>query len=346
MDRATVIIHLARINRAVKSLNYVKELDPKDAPLFVQQQQLDMFAAWADEARQLWMVEQDQAMADAIQAIGRSLSVSWLLDNVELPGDLPGKLRSYLEIMEDLNRQIQEWHISAKGKHAALPDLLANNEAAKLLQRAVKAKILDRNYQPTANTQRYQLRMIADAIASILNLSKRNLYKPFHDLWGNDKYRLDSAYVPQKKSREIQEIKDLYPEYSFSDRNQIQQPMAFVTTRDTNTLAQIYNELVSKGHIEESTPIDTWMAICGKADPDQIKPIVWKTGTRNLCYFTNLLFGNDNRELLWRMVEACFIAPDGSKYNKGTMTTSKSFIWRTQNVSEYRPDLFYIANLR
>lgn len=347
MSRQQAIINAAKINRMIKNINYIQDMGCQDLTVAALPGDINKLNSWAMDLREYWCSNQDKIFAQEIRDIEPSDSVQWLLDNINDPsGVLPGVLSDYLETIQDLKADALCWQKQDKGNYWMLPEIIANDEAAMLLQRAVKAKILDKNYQPTADTKRYQLRMIADAIASILKLSKRNLYKPFHDLWGNNNYRLDSAYIPKQENREIQEIKALYPEYSFINRNQIQQPMPFVTTKSTDTLAQIYSELVSNGHIEESTPIDTWMAICGKADPDQIKPIVWKSGTRSLCYFTNLLFGNENRELLWKMVEVCFIAPNGSRYNIGTLTSSKSYIWHTQNISEYRPDLFYIANLK
>ena len=214
MNRQQAIITLAKINRQIKSLNYLQSLGSQAISEDALPMDLDQLSTWAEQLREYWNSNQDQIFAQAIHSIGSSDSVHWILDNLDLSGDLPGVLSSYLETAQDLALEVDAWQNQEKGKYWMLPEILATDEAAKLLTRAIDGGFLDQSYQPTEGTQLAHLKLIAYAVAKILELPVRSFWKPFCVLWGNDD--LKSAYVPRMTRKDIIALSELYPEVDLS----------------------------------------------------------------------------------------------------------------------------------
>lgn len=206
MERSTIVIRISKINRIIKTINYLLELETEFDVRAVDPE-LDQIGMWIQEITEYWRDHQDAALSKEIQKIGR------LREAAKLKDDLPGDLVKSLDHLADLQLEVSRSLDIQKGVYHLLPDDLANAEAAALLKRAVKAGILDKNYQPTKDTTMAQLRILAGTIGKILELPKRKLWKPFEHLWHTpENYELRSVYIARIHNNKLQTVRDLYPE--------------------------------------------------------------------------------------------------------------------------------------
>ena len=78
---------------------------------------------------------------------------------------------SYAKNMQALLSLCEEQREKLKGEYKDLTGPLANEQVATLLQRAIRAGLLDEHYQPMPQTKPLQLKVIAYAISCLLYTS-------------------------------------------------------------------------------------------------------------------------------------------------------------------------------
>ena len=206
MKRSKIVINIARINRINKNLNYLLGFK-EDFITAALDPELSCIGLWALEIQSYWREFKDPIIAEQIDNIGSSGNFYKLLQSSQMADDVREAISLYVDTMKALRAEIQQHHKHSKGSYSMLPDELANDEAAMLLQRAIEARLLREDYQPREHTSKAQLRFLAYGVGTALRLRRK--WKPFETLWNIES--LPGVYLPITKSASIEDIISLYP---------------------------------------------------------------------------------------------------------------------------------------
>lgn len=238
---------------------------------------------------------------------------------------------SYAKNMQALLSLCEEQREKLKGEYKDLTGPLANEQVATLLQRAIRAGLLDEHYQPMPQTKPLQLKVIAYAISAICKLSSP--YVHFEKQWKRENgKRFSTSRVPRYNTALYDTTKALYPEVDFTEFEPIHEAKTFYTPQSEQDIRMLYHELVKYCYIAPSTTFETFAGIFDKTKFS--KPIEWIKAQRQLSYFVYLAFYKFNKKDLWIKGECCF-SIDGHSPHKACFVSGYSWIKRAGWLDRY-----------
>lgn len=330
MDRSKVVINIARITRINRDLNVVLELYKGEEFDYTVEldSELSNIGLWALEIQEYWRECKETIIAEQIAQIGSSGNFYKLLIGGRMSGEIRGAIKRYIKVMEELRAEIKQYQEQSKGAYSMLPDELANDEAAMLLQRAVEAGFLTENYQPDIHTSNAQLRFLAFGIGTALHL--RHKWEPFERLW--DKEKLPGVYIPNSKSIDFEDIINLYPEVDFSEISKkfdmnlsdecviieptISDPVHYSSTASISELKKVYRNLIDCKYLNDKTSLEQWLYFCtGKNTTEQKQPMLWNKGLNALAILIDRLLSNNTDKERWNKASIAFRIKNKDKYD-------------------------------
>ena len=338
MERSKVVINIARINRINKNLNYLLGFK-EDFTTAALDPELSCIGSWALEIQAYWRECKDPIIAEQIGNIGSSGNFYKLLLSSQMADDVRGAISLYVDTMKALRAEIQQHHKQSKGSYSMLPDELANDEAAILLQRAVEAGFLTEDYQPNIHTSNAQLRFLAFGIGTALHLKHK--WEPFERLWNKEK--LPGVYIPSSKIVDFEDIIKLYNEVDFTeisgdqniasainklteknitivDDDKIEDPERshYHSITDDKELLKIYVNLKRHKYISEDTTGEQWLYMCTGRDnlKEHCAPIKWNKQQRLLVFLIDRMFGESDEFRRWIIATNVFRISKANGYIK------------------------------
>lgn len=341
MNRQDAIIKITKINRFAKQLNYWCELNVA-INLDVFGDELYEINQWVEDIHEYLRKEPSSVLIGLVEDIGSPQIVSKYLETCanELTEDLQNILNRYVVNMEVLLKDCGLLEKKSKGKYAHLPKELANGKAADLLQRAVKAGFLDKQFQPTAITKPLQLKAIAYAVSQLMRFNSHHTYVYFNRMWKRGGYTLSSVTTPRLSDEGYKVIMDIYPEADFSKFVPKYEGRFFNCPFDKAKRVELYKQLVYQGYIDKSTTKDQFLGIFDKEKFK--KPVNWIREQRLLSYFAKMAFGSTNSKHLWVKTYCCFVI-NGKTPHKDSFLTGYGQLLRSGQIESYDIDLKAIA---
>lgn len=207
-----------------------------------------------------------------------------------------------------------------------------HSETAKeLFDRAVNANYLDYHYKPCPNTDHYQLKLIAYAIISILQMPSRNAWVHFDHQWEITSSKITSFRIPRTKGNEIIKIVQLYPEVDFrpllSSKND--EKKSFLCNLSVPQAKALYHSLVINGYIADKTKEEHFMTMAGLVNmpPQMIK---WTSTMYALVYFVARVFSDTNSDV-WYLTTLWFNMDGRDELNRETLKSKRSYIFRNMD---------------
>ncbi|MCI7547836.1 MAG: hypothetical protein SO287_08910 [Parabacteroides sp.] len=207
-----------------------------------------------------------------------------------------------------------------------------HSETAKeLFDRAVNANYLDYNYKPNPDTDHYQLKLIAYAIISILQMPSRNAWVHFDHQWGITSSKITSFRIPRTKGNEIIKIVQLYPEVDFrpllSSKND--EKKSFICKLSEAQARALFKALVDNGYIASNTKAEDFLTMAGLVNmpPHMIK---WTSTMYELVYFVARVFSDTNSDV-WYLTTLWFNMDGRDELNRETLKSKRSYIFRNMD---------------
>lgn len=111
--------------------------------------------------------------------------------------------------MNALLAECEELRKASKGCYSMLPDPLCNETAIGLLERAVKADILNKEFNPSSKANYNNLKIVAYAVSQIMQFDRKHTYCYFEAMWHK---RLSPVMLPSYRKGTCEETMGLYPE--------------------------------------------------------------------------------------------------------------------------------------
>lgn len=333
---------IAKINRFTKQLNYWCELEA-DINLDVFGEELFQIDTWAKEVHEYLKGAPNVSLVGMVEDIGSAASLKeyMVTKGNEIPSRLRKTLHAYIEHMEALQGDLGLLKKKGKGRYANLPTPLANGKAADLLQRAVKAEILGKDFQPIEGISCQKLKVIAFAVSRLMSFDHRHTYVHFDRLWQRGGYHLSSVVLSVLSTDSYQDALDLYPEVDFTDLL-IKEYNGYVfnSSFSEERKLELYKELVYQGYIDQATTKAQFLGIFDRALFK--KPINWIRTQHQLSYFIKLAFEPDNDKHLWNKTMSCFLI-NGETPHKACFVSGYSQLLHSSLFDSYEPSLKAIA---
>ena len=211
MNRQQAAIKIAKVNRFIKQMNYWSELGESIHPAACGDDIYSM-SAWVKEIQAYLRTDKNfLLLADLIECVG----------DISVIDEYIGKRsRSMEEIMRQslvglsrnmkaLLAECEELRKASKGCYSMLPDPLCNETAIGLLERAVKADILDKKFNPSSKANYNNLKIVAYAVSQIMQFDRKHTYCYFEAMWHK---RLSPVMLPSYRKGTCEETMGLYPE--------------------------------------------------------------------------------------------------------------------------------------
>ena len=334
INRQTIVLHIVKINRMIKTLNYLLSVDSGFIFSNIDPDIMNM-NIWIKEILEYWKHSKCPNIANQITNIGAAESISLILESNHITNDEKTLLGELLGTYQDLIKAIKDEKDKGKGSYYLLPDEIANNKAVELLNRSVDAGLLNEQYQPTASTTKAQMKLIAYAVSTLCEI--KNIWKPFCELWHYD--GIKSVVLPVTKKDMIKSVTSIYPEVIF-DKSGSDIPSYYNTNINKRKLIRIFIDLQKSGYISEDSDITSWLSINGFSKSNN-SIINWVKDVRSLCYFVYLLYSELNSKHIWEITKRCFTI-NGNSPNIGTMKSGIQWIKKNNDLSKYEPTLLGI----
>lgn len=349
MEKEQVILRFVKINKILKRARYLIDTGTMELDIEECFPELIHIGEWAEEIQAHWEVSKDDYTTTELSrlyAIDKYSKASVVPDLISaalklyIEGSMPTEYRealhSFIDAIGELRKSVEEYQRNLQGKYYGLPSELHTNEAITLLNECFNAGLLDEHYQPTADTKRFQLKLIAFGMSKKLNLPQT--YSLFEQFWQLN--NLKSIPIPETKNNEIQKVKEIFPGVCFQPSN-TEMRRIFQDGRSKETLSKMLSALIHGNYIDSSHKLNDWMAIFGKENPEQTYlPINWIAGPFKLGQFIDKAFGRDNSNCLWEVAKYNFRI-GGNKPNIGSMKEGASKANRNGNHDQI---LISIAN--
>lgn len=334
-NRQKAAMLIAVINRISKTLDYqisvgrVVDLELLFADRLNFSKLADDLISYLDQeparklAQQLVVLNE----TDRIRKYCESLPSGTVKSDIENLSDAIDKLYAYGSRITD----------ASNSKYPYLLPVFHSDVAKELFDRAVNASYLDCYYKPLPDTDHYQMKMIAYAIISILQMPSRNAWVHFDRQWDITSSKITSFRVPRTKGSEIMKIVQLYPEVDFrpllSSKNE--EKKSFVCNMNESQARSLYNALVADGYIDSKTKVEHFMTMVGLVNlpPKMIK---WTSSMNALVYFVFRAFSDTNSDV-WHLTTLWFYLDGKDELNRETLKSKRSFIFR--NASKFE-DMF------
>lgn len=295
MTRQETVIKITKITRIIGEMKSQLDLDDE-----IEFEALDPSWAnigkWTKEIYQYMEQAPSPLLADLITNNEFTTPVVNYVQNhkQDIDSTYVKVIDSYAKNMQALLSLCEEQREKSKGEYKDLTGPLANEQVTTLLQRAIRAGLLDEHYQPMPQTKPLQLKVIAYAISTICKLSSP--YVHFEKQWKRENgKRFSTSRVPRYNTALYDTTKALYPEVDFTEFEPIHEAKTFYTPQSEQDIRMLYHDLVKYGYIAPSTPFETFAGIFDKTKFS--KPIEWIKAQRQLSYFVYLAFYKFNKKI-------------------------------------------------
>ena len=339
MNRQEAAIKIATVNRFIKQLNYWSALGESIHPAAFGDDIYSM-SSWVKEIQAYLRTDENVSLlVDLIECVGDISVIDEYLDkhSRHMEEFLRQSLMGLSRNMKALLAECQELRKKSKGNYSMLPDSLYNNTAIELLERAVKAGILDNRFMPTDKANYNNLKIIAYAIAKTMKFDKHHLYCYCEKMWHK---RLSSVMLPTYQTESYQEAMDLFPEVDFSSLLKEHEPVVYNSPFDDERKDELRRALAQNGYITRNTTCKQFLAIF---DKDKFKtPVNWLKDQRSLSVFVKLALGPTNNKKLWLKAASCFNV-NGKRPHKGSLLSGYSMLERTNALDNFDAVLISIC---
>ena len=342
MNRQEAVLAITKINRIVKQLNYWCDLNVA-IDLSVFGDNILHLDEWTTEVHAYLSENPDRKLLGLVEEIGSTSLIEDYLANKgdTLPKEVSKSLQGYVVAIHKIQTDCEALHQKTRGKYTNLPDHLANGKAADLLGRAVKAGILDKEYQPTEKASYAKLKVMAFAISQLMCFDKRHTYLYFDQLWCRGGYHISSVSLPRTSNKTYADILELYPEVDFSGLVKTYNGFVFNSPFDDKRKKALLKALIYNGYVDPATKPSHFLGIF---DEKTFKhPVNWLREQRLLAYFVKHAFGPTNTKNLWVKAASCFLV-DGKTPHKESLVTGYNAIARNGQADTYNTYLKNIAD--
>lgn len=327
MTRQETVIKIAKITRIIGEWKYRYDLDGE-----VEMETLSPEILYIDEwVKDIYKyIEKDSS--PLLSRLIMNIGFTEMLDDyihkhkAEIDPAYYTVLENYVVNMNLLVALCDKYRDKRKGQYQNLIEPLANEQVASLLQRAVNAGILDKDYQPMPKTKVIELKTIAYAISSICKF--KHPYNLFEKLWRReDGYRISTCRIPKFRSLQYDIAKNLYPEVDFSGMAPIKKIEVFYTEQSEDDKLTLFKSLLKYGYISSNTTFNDFNGIFSKEQFSS--PVEWVKDQRQLAYFLFHAFEKFNGKKLWIKGECCFRI-NGKVPHVASLSTGYSCIKRSK----------------
>ena len=214
MNRQQAAIKIAKVNRFIKKMNYWSELGENIHPAAFGDD-IYFMSAWVKEIQTYLRTDKNfLLLADLIECVG----------DISVIDEYIGKRsRSMEEVMRQslvglsrnmkaLLAECEELRKASKGCYSMLPDPLCNETAIGLLERAVKADILNKEFNPSSKANYNNLKIVAYAVSQIMQFDRKHTYCYFEAMWHK---RLSPVMLPSYKKGLARKLWDCTPKWTY-----------------------------------------------------------------------------------------------------------------------------------
>ena len=306
MNRQEVAIYLAKINMMNKQLTCILELN-EDVNRIKYKLELDSLTTWREDILDYL---QHNNCHNIVMFINTMYSTEFLQDYVNTSDDkqdkvLISQINNLIYTINQFNNFAELYKKKYKaGKYELLEEVFANEEAVALFKRAIKAGYMDENYKLTDKTSRIQRRAIAWAIGQLLGIRPRIRYIVFEKQWNCKD--LGKTAMPELRSKDMDDIKKLYPEVDFSLLTAQNENAFYTVPYDENRIEEMYMSLIMLGYIDIKTQLKEFLKIFSIGDTKNRIPVNWIVDQKRLSYFILLAFESTNKNI-WEKAKNCFL---------------------------------------
>lgn len=177
MTRQETVIKITKITRIVGEMKSQLDLDDE-----IEFEALDSswmnIGKWAEEICQYMEQAPSPLLADLIANNEFTTPVVNYVQShrQEIDSAYVKIVDCYAENMQSLLSLCERQEEELKGEYKDLIEPLANEQVATLLQRAIRAGLLDEHYQPEPQTKPIQLKVIAYAVSTICRFPNTYVY--------------------------------------------------------------------------------------------------------------------------------------------------------------------------
>lgn len=232
MTRQETVIKITKITRIVGEMKSQLDLDDE-----IEFEALDSswmnIGKWAEEICQYMEQAPSPLLADLIANNEFTTPVVNYVQShrQEIDSAYVKIVDCYAENMQSLLSLCERQEEELKGEYKDLIEPLANEQVATLLQRAIRAGLLDEHYQPEPQTKPIQLKVIAYAVSTICRFP--NTYVYFEKQWKRENgRRFNTCRVPRYNTELYDTAKVLYPEVDFNEFEPVHKTETFYTPQD------------------------------------------------------------------------------------------------------------------
>ena len=299
---------------------------------------------WAKEIKEYLPDDPSPILYREINCFASPTRLSnYISENKQLfDADVLERIEHFIAVVREMQTLVDQNKVEVKGKYTNLESELANKKVASLLNRARRARYLDDNYQPVKRTKPFQLKLIVYGVCEILDIPTRKRYEVFNRQW-HLKTGLATIPIPQSKVEEVEAITKLYPEVDFSQLWEIRERLVFTTKSTEHYFRIAFDMLVENGYIDESTPVNSFLAIADFRRPKHFVPVKWKGQILSLGYLIHHAF-SDTNDLIWQKTECNFEA-NGAPVNRHTLCANVNALHRSDRFENFDPVLLEISAL-
>ena len=344
MNRQEVVIALAKINMMNKQVAYWIDLNQELDKISIALE-IEKVPRWIEEILEYMkgnscrgVVKFAQKMYD-IEYLKNALKESkkrWSKTTIILLSDFCMSMDKLFSASNIYNKMYK------RGPYGELEELLSNEKAANLLQRAVDAGYLDCNYYPKASTTPFQLKAIAWGVGQQIKIPWRQQWTTFERQWKTP--RIGTVPFPEKRTQALEDVKALYPEVDYSPLIAIRENEFFNMPTDESRINELFLALFTYDYIDKKTTFSQFQKIFGIQDENTaFKPVNWIKDQRKLTYFVRFAFGKKNKSI-WLKTKHCFTV-NGNVPNLGSLKSGFQAIVRDNpEIEKYDPCLITLAN--
>ncbi len=331
MNRQQAAIKIAKVNRFIKQMNYWSELGENIHPAAFGDDIYSM-STWVKEIQAYLRTDKNfLLLADLIECVGDISVIDEYLGkrSRRMEEVMRQSLVGLSRNMKALLAECQELRKASKGCYSMLPDPLYNETAIGLLERAVKADILDKEFAPSSKANYNNLKIVAYAVSQIMQFDRKHTYCYFEAMWHK---RLSPVMLPSYKKGTCEETMGLFPEVDFTPLLEDHETLVFNCPFSDERKDFLRRELAKHGYIARNTTAKQFFAIF---DKDKFKtPVNWLKEQRQLGVLAKLGLGPTNNKNLWLKTVTCFTV-NGKRPHKGSLSSGSHLLERTGVLESY-----------
>ncbi len=248
-------------------------------------------------------------------------------------GVLSARVREVADATERLIEFGNEMFRKGSTGYESLVPFFSKPKAKELLDRAVSAELLQEDYSPAPGTTRFQLKLIAIAINSIMHFPHRDKWCHFNELWGEE---INRCMIPLTKGVAINQVVRLYPEIPLWEKIVPEDKARTIQTDfSEEQVKALFSGLMKKGYLPHHTSVQSFLSIFGMGNAP-FTAINWiDRGQNSLIYFAREAFGEHNPDLLLKIRE-CFTCK-GKEITYNTLKSRSSYVNRNRAKFDFVP---------